>query len=114
VVSAPNPVSRVFAGDLGCNPNATRVTDSGHIENTSTLRTIDARGVDVQVSVLGPVRARRNGDDVRLGPRLQRLLAALVVHRGSIVSSDTLADIVWEGTPPAGAEGTLRTYVCDG
>ncbi|MFW2333643.1 protein kinase domain-containing protein [Ilumatobacter sp.] len=65
----------------------------------------------MQVSVLGPVRADRDGDDIRLGPRLQRLLAALVVHRGSIVSADTLADIVWDGTPPAGAEGTLRSYV---
>lgn len=65
----------------------------------------------MQVSVLGSVGVRRNGADAELGARLSRLLAALSVSNGSVVSTDRLVDIVWAGTPPAGAEKTLRSYV---
>ena len=65
----------------------------------------------MQVSVLGSVGVRRNGADAELGGRLSRLLAALSVSNGSVVSTDRLVDIVWAGEPPAGAEKTLRSYV---
>jgi DNA-binding SARP family transcriptional activator len=39
------------------------------------------------------------------------LLAALVLHAGKPVSADTLAEVIWDGTPPSGALVTLRSYV---
>jgi DNA-binding SARP family transcriptional activator len=67
--------------------------------------------VDVQVTVLGAVGVRRDGTDTELGTRQRRLLAALTVSNGSVVSTDRLIDIVWDGRPPAGAETTLRSHV---
>ena len=67
--------------------------------------------VDVQVSVLGSVGVRVDGADVEVGTRLRRLLAALVVSNGSVVSNDRLVEIVWAGRPPDGAEKTLRSYL---
>jgi DNA-binding SARP family transcriptional activator len=42
------------------------------------------------------------------GARLRVLLAALVVRANKVVSVDELAEIVWDGAPPAGAARTLR------
>ena len=39
------------------------------------------------------------------------LLAALLMHAGSPVPADALAEAVWDGSPPPGAEVTLRSYV---
>src|SRR5687768_7208535 len=44
-------------------------------------------------------------------PKQRRVLAALAVHAGHVVSIDRLADIVWSGEPPPSAEATLRNYV---
>ena len=62
--------------------------------------------------VLGPMRLRF-GAEARLlaGPRQRILLAALLVHASQPVAVDRLADFVWDGTPPARAVATLRTYV---
>jgi DNA-binding SARP family transcriptional activator/WD40 repeat protein/tRNA A-37 threonylcarbamoyl transferase component Bud32 len=65
----------------------------------------------MQVRVLGSVGIVRAGEEAALGPRLQRLLAALVARRGSVVPVDSLVDVVWQGEPPASAETTLRSYV---
>jgi predicted ATPase/DNA-binding SARP family transcriptional activator len=62
--------------------------------------------------ILGPVEAVHAGKPVPLGgPRQRALLAALLVEGGRVVSADRLGEIVWEGRPPPGAAGTLRTYV---
>ena len=62
--------------------------------------------------VLGPLLVR-NGDvvvDVPAGrPRV--LLVALLLRAGTTVSSGTLAEILWDGAPPPGAEVTLRSHV---
>jgi DNA-binding SARP family transcriptional activator len=44
-------------------------------------------------------------------PRLRVLLAALVLHAGSPVSVEALAELVWDGAPPGGASVTLRSYL---
>ncbi|HEU4422266.1 MAG TPA: BTAD domain-containing putative transcriptional regulator [Pilimelia sp.] len=44
-------------------------------------------------------------------PKLRRLLAALAVRTGSVVSVDRLADVVWGDEPPANAEAALHTLV---
>ena len=45
------------------------------------------------------------------GPRQRRLLAVLLVHRNSVVSTDRLADVVFDGEPTPAASTTLRSYV---
>jgi DNA-binding SARP family transcriptional activator len=45
------------------------------------------------------------------GPRQRRLLGVLLVHRGAVVSGDVLAEAVFDGRPPPGARGTIRSYV---
>ena len=44
-------------------------------------------------------------------PKLRRLLAALTVHDGSVVSADRLADVLWGNQPPANADGALHNLV---
>lgn len=66
----------------------------------------------LEVRLLGPVEALRDGDHLDLGGARQRcLLAALAVQPGQVVSADRLVDIIWSSHPPAGAEGTLHSYV---
>jgi len=62
--------------------------------------------------VLGPVEVARAGGPVALGGRRQRaLLALLLAESGRTISSDRIADELWQGNPPRGAQGTLRVYV---
>ena len=67
----------------------------------------------MEIQVLGPVELRDNGAEVPVGgPRQRRLLAALVVNAGKVVSVDRLIDAVWAGEePPEQAANTMRTYV---
>jgi DNA-binding SARP family transcriptional activator len=62
--------------------------------------------------VLGPLLVR-NGDAVVNVPaaRHRVLLAALLLRAGTILPARTLAEIVWDGAPPPGAEVTLRSHV---
>jgi DNA-binding SARP family transcriptional activator len=62
--------------------------------------------------VLGPLLVR-HGDAVVEVPaaRHRTLLAALLLQAGTTVPADTLAEIVWDGAPPPGAEVTLRSHV---
>jgi DNA-binding SARP family transcriptional activator len=62
--------------------------------------------------VLGPLLVR-NGDVVVNVPatRHRVLLAALLLRAGTTIQADTLAEIVWDGAPPPGAEVTLRSHV---
>ena len=64
-----------------------------------------------QIRVLGDLGLVRDGERVRLGPRLRRLLAVMAVHRGDVVSTDGLIDAVWGADPPDAAEATLRSYI---
>ena len=53
-------------------------------------------------AVLGAFRVDRDGREVDLGPRLQRmLLAILVVEAGRVVPVDRLIDLLWRDEPPA-------------
>lgn len=62
--------------------------------------------------VLGPLLVR-DGDSVVSVPagRQRVLLAALLMRAGAVVSADALADYLWDGSPPSGAETTLRSHV---
>src|SRR6478735_8689574 len=66
----------------------------------------------MRIGVLGTTVAEDDTGPVSLGgPKQRALLAALALHRGRAVSVDTLADLVWDGTPPPGVSGTLQGYV---
>jgi DNA-binding SARP family transcriptional activator len=66
----------------------------------------------LKFSVLGPVRAWRDGVEVALGPRQQRaVLAVLLLNNGALVPVDQLIDALWGSRPPASAAALVRTYI---
>jgi predicted ATPase/DNA-binding SARP family transcriptional activator/DNA-binding XRE family transcriptional regulator len=66
----------------------------------------------MRFAVLGPLLVEVDGRRVELGARVQRrLLAALVVNVGRVVSVSALIDAVWGDTPPASAVRTVQSYV---
>jgi DNA-binding SARP family transcriptional activator len=66
----------------------------------------------LELGVLGPVRAVRNGREVELGgPKPRAVLALLLVDAGRVVPAEYLAEVLWRGSPPPGAAKTLRSYV---
>ena len=67
----------------------------------------------MEIQVLGPVEVHDSGVEVPLGgARQRRLLAALVINAGKVVSVERLIDAVWAGEePPGRAARTLNTYL---
>ncbi len=66
----------------------------------------------LEFRVLGPVQAVRDGRELALGgPRRRAVLALLLVAGGRVVPAEQLAEELWEGSPPPGAAGTLRSHV---
>lgn len=61
--------------------------------------------------VLGPIAMDPPGDAGLGGARQRRLLAALLLQPGQVVSVDRLAETVFEGEPTDAAAVTLRSYV---
>ena len=63
-------------------------------------------------AVLGSIRVDRDGQQVNLGPRLQRaLLAILVLEAGHVVPVDWLIDLLWREEPPAAALASVQAYI---
>ncbi len=67
----------------------------------------------IRVGLLGPVRVMVGADHVTVGSeRLRRLLTALAVDPGTVVSADRLVERVWfDADQPADPRRALRTYV---
>ena len=66
----------------------------------------------VDIRLLGPVAAFRDGEPGALGgPRQRAVLARLALVAGQVVTVDRLIDDVWSGDPPATATNTLQSYV---
>ncbi|WDZ83730.1 BTAD domain-containing putative transcriptional regulator [Micromonospora cathayae] len=66
----------------------------------------------LRVSVLGPVRAWRDGRELALGPARQRVLFALLAAAvGREVGRDELVAGIWGPSPPTTAVGSVYTYV---
>ncbi|MHA3701152.1 BTAD domain-containing putative transcriptional regulator [Jatrophihabitans sp. YIM 134969] len=66
----------------------------------------------VEVSVLGPVSVTIDDRRVALGtPRQRQVVTALALRRGAPVALDTLADLLWDGRPPASYENTLQAHI---
>jgi DNA-binding SARP family transcriptional activator len=66
----------------------------------------------MRIGVLGTTVATDPDGPVNLGgPKQRALLAALALHRGRAVAADTIADMIWHGSPPPGVAGTMQGYV---
>ncbi len=66
----------------------------------------------LELGVLGPVRAVRDGRVLGLGgPKPRAVLALLLVAQGRVVPADYLVEALWRDRPPPGAAKTLRSYV---
>src|SRR5829696_4624167 len=63
--------------------------------------------------VLGPLTAGVDGGEpLDIGGRKQReLLAMLLMNLNRCIPASRIADALWRGGPPAGADVTLRTHV---
>lgn len=69
-------------------------------------------GIQTRFSVLGPMRAWRDGREVDLGtPQQQAILAALLLRKGGLALGEDLIGALWSGNPPRSAAGAIRTYV---
>lgn len=66
----------------------------------------------MQFRVLGPLDVHAHGEVHRLGSAMQRrLLAALLIEPGKVVTAERLIDLLWASDPPPSARNALQTYV---
>ncbi|MFC8043007.1 BTAD domain-containing putative transcriptional regulator [Nocardia sp. NPDC057353] len=66
----------------------------------------------MEFEVLGALRVRHAGGAVALGSRAQRLLlAVLLVHADTVVSTDRLIQALWGEQPPPTALRTLHSHI---
>jgi class 3 adenylate cyclase/tetratricopeptide (TPR) repeat protein len=71
-----------------------------------------AGGQGVEVRLLGPLQALKDGRPVPLGGAKPRaLIAALALEPGRVVSVDRLVEDLWPGEPPETAAHALQVYV---
>jgi DNA-binding SARP family transcriptional activator len=64
--------------------------------------------------VLGPLEVRDGDRPLSLGgPRQRALLAILLLRPNEVVSSDQLADALWNGEPPASAANVVQGHISD-
>jgi DNA-binding SARP family transcriptional activator len=67
--------------------------------------------MSITFALLGPVRAHRDGRELRLGTPQQRVtLAVLLLRAGRLITLDELVDALWE-RPPETAVAAVRTYL---
>jgi DNA-binding SARP family transcriptional activator/Tfp pilus assembly protein PilF len=66
----------------------------------------------VDFGLLGPLLVRDGARQVAVSaPRQRVLLATLLFSAGRVVSVDALAEMMWDGRPPAGARGALHSAI---
>jgi DNA-binding SARP family transcriptional activator len=67
---------------------------------------------ELDVRLLGPIEAERDGTPVPLGGSKPRtLLAVLALEPGRVVSVDRLVEALWPGDPPETAAHAVQVYV---
>jgi DNA-binding SARP family transcriptional activator/streptogramin lyase len=66
----------------------------------------------VEYRLLGEFEVLDAGGPIEIAPGRQRsLLALLLLHENTVVSTDRLVDDLWDGSPPGTAEKTIHVYV---
>jgi len=66
----------------------------------------------LRAELLGPVLARRDDEELRLGAPRQRVLFSVLASRaGRAVSREDLINAIWGHEAPTSAEGSIYTYV---
>ncbi len=79
-----------------------RLTDDGYV---TTLHT-------VELGVLGPLQVRQYGLPVAIpGAKPRAILTMLGLYGGSVVSADTLVELLWGDDPPRTAAKALQTHI---
>ncbi len=67
---------------------------------------------ELDIRLLGPIEAERDGAPVALGgPKPRTLLAVLALEPGRVVSVDRLVEALWPGEPPETAAHAVQVYV---
>ena len=62
--------------------------------------------------LLGPLTVSDGARPVAVSaPRQRVLLATLLLNAGRVVGVDTLAELLWDGLPPAGARGAMHSAI---
>jgi SARP family transcriptional regulator, regulator of embCAB operon len=66
----------------------------------------------IEINILGPLELR-DGDRAWIprGPKVRKLLAALALRPGEVIDIATLAEELWEDSPPATLTATIRSHV---
>ena len=66
----------------------------------------------VELGVLGPLQVRRDGAPVLIpGAKPRAILTMLGLHGGSVVSAETLIELLWGDDPPRTAAKALQTHI---
>ncbi|UQX03421.1 tetratricopeptide repeat protein [Streptomyces sp. RerS4] len=66
----------------------------------------------MRFTVLGPVEVAAPGADApRLAPRHRAVLAYLLLHVGTVISTDRLIDAMWGPLPPDSARAQIQTTI---
>ncbi|WP_267304851.1 BTAD domain-containing putative transcriptional regulator [Mycobacterium barrassiae] len=66
----------------------------------------------MELGVLGPLQVRQHGLPVAVpGAKPRAILTMLGLHGGSVVSADTLAELLWGARPPRTAAKALQTHI---
>ena len=66
----------------------------------------------VELGVLGPLQVRQGGAPVAVpGAKPRAILTMLGLHGGSVVSADTLVELLWGEDPPRTAAKALQTHI---
>src|SRR5262245_50770437 len=66
----------------------------------------------VDFGLLGPLTVGDGARPVAVSaPRQRVLLATLLLDAGRVVGVDTLAEVLWDGEPPAGARGAMHSAI---
>jgi len=65
----------------------------------------------LRYEILGPLRLRHGQGQPLRASKPRQLLATLLLHPNRFVSTDLIADALWEGAPPRSATANIRTYV---
>lgn len=91
----------------------TTLTAPAHRILTTRARCARYAAAAMEFRLLGAFDALHEGRQVLVGSRRQErcLLAILLLHPDQVVSTARLIDLLWDGTPPPSAQGTVHTYV---